>query len=308
MAAWSMALETGAILHKEVNIPYVEGAANVGEASRLIVRSETEKCPLFLGKVINSVTIKPSPKWMQELLMAAGMKSINNVVDISNIVMLETGQPLHFYDLDAIPAQEITVKDQQRFDYTALDGESYHIEEDDIVITTEGKPIGIAGIMGGDDSKIEETTKGKMCIRDRYGESWEKYANNGYYSNDRMREYLYTGVYNSSIPKFDNSAASNFPEKFEGKTFYMKTYCSDGKKLSFVYANEKSTMNNGDWEASMIFNVEDGHWYDVTELNGNKIIPLKILGELVDGKEPENELLKWEAFKKKYFIPERCVD
>ena len=160
MAAWSMALETGAILHKEVNIPYVEGASNVGEASRLIVRSETEKCPLFLGKVINSVTIKPSPKWMQELLMAAGMKSINNVVDISNIVMLETGQPLHFYDLDAIPAQEITVKDQQRFDYTALDGESYHIEEDDIVITTEGKPIGIAGIMGGDDSKIEETTKG----------------------------------------------------------------------------------------------------------------------------------------------------
>ena len=135
----------------------------------------------------------------------------------------------------------------------------------------------------------------------------EKHGN-GYYSNDRMREYLYTGVYNSSIPKFDNSAASNFPEKFEGKTFYMKTYCSDGKKLSFVYANEKSTMNNGDWEASMIFNVEDGHWYDVTELNGNKIIPLKILGELVDGKEPENELLKWEAFKKKYFIPERCVD
>ena len=61
-------------------------------------------------------------------------------------------------------------------------------------------------------------------------------------------------------------------------------------------------------EASMIFNVEDGHWYDVTGINGNKIIPLKILGELVDGKEPENELLKWEAFKKKYFIPERCVD
>ena len=88
------------------------------------------------------------------------MKSINNVVDISNIVMLETGQPLHFYDIDAIPAQEITVKDQQRFAYTALDGESYQIEEDDIVITTEGKPIGIAGIMGGDDSKIEETTKG----------------------------------------------------------------------------------------------------------------------------------------------------
>ncbi|MFR4218333.1 MAG: phenylalanine--tRNA ligase subunit beta, partial [[Clostridium] innocuum] len=154
MAAWSMALETGAILHKEVNIPYVEGASNVGEASRLIVRSETEKCPLFLGKVINSVTIKPSPKWMQELLMAAGMKSINNVVDISNIVAGNRGGAF----LILMLFRHRNRSEIRRFDYT-LDG-SYHIEEDDIVITTEGKPIGIAGIMGGDDSKIEETTKG----------------------------------------------------------------------------------------------------------------------------------------------------
>lgn len=141
---------------------------------------------------------------------------------------------------------------------------------------------------------------------DKGENKWDQY--NGYYSNDHMRAFLYYGIYNSKIPEFDNSAASNFPEKFEGKTFYMKTYCSDGKKLSFVYANEKSTMNNGDWEAYMIFNIEDGHWYDVTEFDGNKIIPLKILGALVDGKNPENELLKWEAFKEKYFISERCVD
>lgn len=160
MAAWSMALETGAILNREVTIPYADGCAAQGAPTKLKVSSETAKCPLFLGKVINSVTIKPSPKWMRELLMAAGMKSINNVVDISNIVMLETGQPLHFYDIDAIPAQEITVKDHQSGEYTALDGVTYPIEEDDLIITTEGKPIGIAGIMGGDDSKIEDTTRG----------------------------------------------------------------------------------------------------------------------------------------------------
>ena len=160
MAAWSMALETGAILNKETTIPYNTGAANEGNATSLKVASETAKCPLFLGKVINEVTIKPSPKWMQNLLQAAGVKSINNVVDISNIVMLETGQPLHFYDLADIPAQEITVKDGQNVKYTALDGEEYDIIEDDIMITTEGKPIGIAGIMGGDDSKIKDTTKG----------------------------------------------------------------------------------------------------------------------------------------------------
>lgn len=160
LAAWSMALEAGAVLHKEVSIPYVEGASHIGTPTTLKVASETEKCPLFLGKVIRNVVIKESPKWMKELLRAAGLKSINNVVDISNIVMLETGQPLHFYDINAIPAMEITVKDHIHENYTALDGEVYALSDDDIVITTNQKPIGIAGIMGGDDSKIEETTTG----------------------------------------------------------------------------------------------------------------------------------------------------
>ena len=122
-------------MYKRQTLPYEEGSANIGTPTKLKVSSETEKCPLFLGKVINHVTIKPSPKWMKELLMAAGMKSINNVVDISNIVMLETGQPLHFYDINAIPAQEITVKDHQACTYTALDGVDYALTDDDIVIT-----------------------------------------------------------------------------------------------------------------------------------------------------------------------------
>ncbi|MEG0528039.1 MAG: phenylalanine--tRNA ligase subunit beta, partial [Longicatena sp.] len=151
---------TGAVLKREVEIPAVEGIAAQGSATKLKIHSESEKCPLFLGKVINEVSIKPSPKWMKELLMAAGMKSINNVVDISNIVMLETGQPLHFYDIDAIKDQEITVKDHIHEDYTALDGVTYALNDEDIVITNAGKPIGIAGVMGGNDSKIEETTKG----------------------------------------------------------------------------------------------------------------------------------------------------
>ena len=97
---------------------------------------------------------------MKELLAASGMKSINNVVDISNIVMLETGQPMHFYDKDAIVNQEITVASGFDEDYVALDGVTYHLLPEDIVITNQSKPIGIAGIMGGDDSKILDTTKG----------------------------------------------------------------------------------------------------------------------------------------------------
>lgn len=160
MAAWSMALETGAILKKAVTLPSCDGVSNTGSATNLKIASETSKCPLFLGKVINNVTIKPSIPWMKQILEASGVKAINNVVDISNLVMLETGQPLHFYDLEAIPAKEITVKDNLVCEYAALDGINYAINESDIMITSEGKPIGIAGIMGGNDSKIEDTTKG----------------------------------------------------------------------------------------------------------------------------------------------------
>lgn len=161
-AAWNMASETAAILNIPCQLPQVDGAADVAcdVPTQLKIESETKKCPHFYGKVVNSVTIKPSPKWMQELLRASGMHSINNVVDISNIVMLETGQPMHFYDKNALPHQEITVKDNLDVDYTTLDGETYHLQSGDVVITSNGQPIGIGGVMGGNDSKIEDNTQG----------------------------------------------------------------------------------------------------------------------------------------------------
>lgn len=161
-AAWNMASETAAILNIPCQLPEVADAANIASdvPTQLKIVSETEKCPHFYGKVVNSVTIKPSPKWMQELLRASGMNSINNVVDISNIVMLETGQPMHFYDKNALPHQEITVKDNLDTDYTTLDGETYHLQANDVVITSNGQPIGIGGVMGGNDSKVEDNTQG----------------------------------------------------------------------------------------------------------------------------------------------------
>ncbi|TDW20803.1 phenylalanyl-tRNA synthetase beta subunit [Breznakia blatticola] len=158
LAAFSMAKEAGAILDTPVMLPSYEGAANGGDASQLVVKSETEKCPLYSGKIINSLTIKESPKWMQELLHSSGIKSINNVVDISNLVMLETGQPLHFFDLSKLEKQEIIVKDGLHETYTALDGITYQLEPEDIVITINDKPVAIGGVMGGDDSKIDDDT------------------------------------------------------------------------------------------------------------------------------------------------------
>ncbi len=170
---WALAKDVAAILNKEAVLPDYSYETEKSAAT-LIVSSETEKCPVFYGTVVNHVEIAPSPKWLSDALHAAGVKSINNVVDISNYVMLETGQPLHFYDLAKIPAKEITVKTGLNETYKALDGVDYKVVEDDIMITTEGKAIGYAGIMGGDDSKIDEETKGiiieaaifnPVCIR-----------------------------------------------------------------------------------------------------------------------------------------------
>lgn len=155
---WNMAKEVGAILHREVKWPDYAGKAQIGEEGTFRVASSTEKCSAFLGKVVNHVEVGPSPKWMVRYLNAAGMNSINNVVDISNFVMLETGQPLHYYNLAKLPAREITVVDDIEMKMTALDGVEFEIQKGDLVITTGGEPTGIAGIMGGEESMIDETT------------------------------------------------------------------------------------------------------------------------------------------------------
>lgn len=157
-AMWNVAKEVGAVLHRPVKWPNVKGASLCGEKGTFKIASKTEKCPVFIGKVVNHVKVGPSPKWMQNYLHAYGVKSINNVVDISNYVMLETGQPLHYYDLSKLPHHEITVVDDVEMTMQALDGLDYAIKKGDLLITTGGVPTGIAGIMGGEESKIDEST------------------------------------------------------------------------------------------------------------------------------------------------------
>ena len=158
-ALWSVAYEVGALFNREVKLPWQKDYALKGSKSDLIIASETPKCPLIYGKKIGQVTIKASPEWMRRDLEAVGMKSINNVVDISNYVMLETGQPLHFYDGAKLPKMEIIVKEGLSESITTLDGSQMPLDLNDIVITSNNQAIGLAGIMGGEDSKIDELTQ-----------------------------------------------------------------------------------------------------------------------------------------------------
>ena len=123
------------------------------------VSSATPKCPLFTGMVVRDIVTKPSPKWMQNILTSAGIRSINNVVDIGNYVMLVTGQPLNMYDLDKLPAANLEVIDDYEGDFLAMDGKTYHLEKGDLLVSTNRQGMCLAGIMTADCCRVDENTK-----------------------------------------------------------------------------------------------------------------------------------------------------
>ena len=154
------AYEISAILNRKVKLPdlsYKEDKDNVNNHFELQV--ETPKCPYYLAKMVINVEIKESPEFIKRRLLSVGMRPINNVVDISNYVMLEFGQPLHFFDKDALGNKILVrdAKDEEKI--TTLDGKERVLKSSDIIITDGKKPVCIAGVMGGLNTEVESTTK-----------------------------------------------------------------------------------------------------------------------------------------------------
>lgn len=154
------AYEIAAILNKKVTLPerdYKEIEDKV--ENHFSLKVETEKCPFYLAKMVTGITIKESPKFIQKRLIDAGMRPINNVVDISNYVMLEFGQPLHFFDKEKL-GNEIVVRDaKEKEEIITLDEKERVLNSSDIVITDGEKPVCIAGVMGGSNTEVENSTK-----------------------------------------------------------------------------------------------------------------------------------------------------
>ncbi len=154
------AYEISAILNRKVKLPdlsYSEDKDNINNHFKLKV--ETSKCPYYLAKMVTNVEIKESPDFIKRRLLSVGMRPINNVVDISNYVMLEFGQPLHFFDKDSL-GDKILVRDAKEDEkIITLDGKERTLKASDIVITDGKKPVCVAGVMGGLTTEVEPTTK-----------------------------------------------------------------------------------------------------------------------------------------------------
>lgn len=155
-----MAYEVGAIYDLKVEEPNVslkEEDKDIHDMYSLSV--ETEKCPIYLGRYVSDVVIKESPKFIKTRLMASGIRPINNVVDISNYVMLEYGQPLHFFDADKLGNKVIVRMASNEEKITTLDGEIRTLHDKNIVIANELEAVALAGVMGGLSTEVENDTK-----------------------------------------------------------------------------------------------------------------------------------------------------
>ncbi len=155
-----MAYEIGAIYDKKVkDIDLTHGENKEDISNDFKVEVNTENCSIFLAKRVENIKIAESPAFIKSRLIASGIRPINNVVDISNYVMLETGQPLHFYDADTLKGKievRMASNDEKLF---TLDGKERTLSDEDIVISDGERAIGLAGVMGGLDTEITDNTK-----------------------------------------------------------------------------------------------------------------------------------------------------
>jgi phenylalanyl-tRNA synthetase beta chain len=162
-----IAREVAALTGGELSLPNIEEVTNLPTSGALNVAiQETTACPAYIGTLIDNVKIAPSPEWLQWRLSASGVRPINNVVDITNYILLEWGQPLHAFDRQKLA--KIAGSDNLtlgvRFatlgeKLTTLDGQTRELQEQNLLITVNDKPVALAGIMGGEDSEVDNQTQ-----------------------------------------------------------------------------------------------------------------------------------------------------
>ncbi len=165
LSVWGIARETAVALGTTFTKPEIavkECGGNIHDYVQVDVEA-TDLCPRYIARVIKDVRVGPSPMWLRKYLHGAGMRSINNVVDITNFVMLETGHPMHAFDLDMVEGRHIIVRKAADGEHiTTLDGKEHPLTAGQLAICDAKKPSCVAGIMGGEESEITEKTHTMM--------------------------------------------------------------------------------------------------------------------------------------------------
>jgi len=168
-----------------------------------------EKCPRYSCRIIEGVKVGPSPMWLQEKLTHAGIRPVNNIVDVTNFVLMETGQPLHAFDFDKIQGQQIHVRSAKEGEATkTLDGKNRTLCEGFIVICDQSRPVALAGVMGGEDSEVSDQTT-RVLLESAYFEpgSIRKASKHYGLSSDASRRFERGCDPNQTVPSLQRATA-----------------------------------------------------------------------------------------------------
>ncbi len=160
-----VARELSAVIDAPLHMPKFElaekGIESIESATSVTVENQ-QGCPRYTCRLIRDLHVAPSPAWLKERLESCGMRSVNNIVDITNYVLLEQGQPLHAFDFDRLEGSALIVRNGHKEEHlAALDGNQYYLSEKDLVICDQKKPVALAGIM---DRKTEVSEQGQFYL------------------------------------------------------------------------------------------------------------------------------------------------
>lgn len=219
MAMIALAYEVGALLNREVKLPEYQEMEELD--SEITVNVETDLCPFFGAKLVKGVTTKESPEWLRTALMASGIKPINNIVDISNFVMLETGQPIHMYDYDKLTQKSFTVKTGFNQKAMMLDGNEYEVLPEDIIVSTDNGIGCIAGVMGAEDTKIDDNTTNIVIEAATFnGASLRNTARRLNLLTDASQHYIKGSIDTANTLRVLNRCASLLKELADAREIY----------------------------------------------------------------------------------------
>ncbi len=236
-----IAREIRALTDKDLEITWPPGETSRTDQASVDIEVEDQSlCPRYTARIIKDVEIKPSPDWMQQYLRNVGIRPINNVVDITNFVMLEYNQPLHAFDYDRISGKKIIVRQAETGEeLTTLDDEQRKLSSEDLVIADKEKAIGLAGVMGGAETEVSPYTENILLEAACFDpvsirRTAKRHALNSESSHRFEREIDITSVADASdracylLKKYGNARveearADFYPEKYETPELEVKT-------------------------------------------------------------------------------------
>ena len=272
-ALYNVAKELGALFDRKVSIPnykynkLVDNKYNIG--------SLTTNCPLFSARVYKNVVTKDSPEWLKRVLRNEGIRSINNIVDIGNYVMLLTGQPINMYDADKLVNNELTVIDDFEGDIVAMDGNTYSCQKGDLIVSSNRIPMCIAGIMTCNNCKVTNETKNILVeVASFYGPQIRKTCNRIGLSSDSSQRFI-KGINASQYEEVQElitylmGELSSFDEVSKTSIYNVLDLKNKVIECSYSYINKRLGTN---YENKIIKDVLNKLYFEINDLDNDKFV------------------------------------